>query len=71
MDDYIFKKYYTQLPPIWQIRSSCGFSMKELAFKMGVTEMTLWRWNGGATISIEARIKLKEILDIFGGKDEQ
>ena len=67
-NEYIQKMYYTSLPSVNEIRMKCGFTWTELAMKVGVTHMTLWRWNGGASIPLERRIKLKEILGMYGGK---
>ena len=67
-NDYIMKRFYVGLPPVWEIKDACGFTWKDLALKMNVTEMTLWRWNGGAEIPLEKRVKLREILDLYRRK---
>jgi len=67
-DEYIMKHFYNELPPIWEIKLACGFTWKTFAMKMGVTEMSLWRWNSAqAHIPLEQRVKLREILE--GGKE--
>jgi len=66
-NDYIMKRFYLGLPPVWEIKRACGFSWKDLAIKMNVSEMTLWRWNShGTHIPLEQRVKLREILDLYG-----
>ena len=65
-NDYIMKTFYVGLPPINEIRMKCGMSWTDLALKMGVNHSTLWRWAGGASIPLEQRIKLKEIMGLYG-----
>lgn len=62
-DEYITKHFYSELPPINEIKMACGFTWKEFAIKMGVSEMTLWRWNSSeAHCPLHQRVKLREIL---------
>lgn len=65
VDDYILRKFYKELPRVAEICQRCGFSVKELAVKMGVSAMTVYRWYEGAHIPLERRVLLREILDRY------
>ena len=64
-DEYIFKKFYRELPPVSQICQACGFTFLGLAEKMGVSLRSVMYWNGGAHIPLEKRIKLKQVYDLY------
>lgn len=65
-DEYITKHYYTEFPPIKDIKLAGGFTWKELAVKMDVSEMCLWRWNSaGAHVPLEQRVRLMNIFDRY------
>ena len=67
-DEYIQKRFYNELPGIHEICQRCGFTIQDLAIKMGVSTMTVYRWFDGAHIPLERRILLRETLDRYGRK---
>lgn len=66
-DEYIFRKFYRELPPPNQICEACDFTFSDLAEKVGVSLRTIMTWNSGGQgpATLEGRIKLKQVYELY------
>lgn len=51
--------------PLKAARISCGYSVKEIAKKIGVSESTIRRWESDSSnVTLEIVLKLKELYSV-------